>query len=81
MPRIAEVALTCEHDRQVGLNLRLKADKYGCVDVTLDGQPAKIIGFAMRFATIVTIDPHGPHFEWSWEAVDRIVAAGGAFKS
>ena len=79
--RNASVAIACELDRQAGLNARLRAEKYSGVKVTLNGEPAKIVGFAMRFATIATLDPRGAHFEWSWDAVNRIVENGGAFCS
>lgn len=36
----------------------------------LDGQPAKIVGFLENFATITT---GHRSFQWSWEAVDRIM--------
>lgn len=47
--------------------------------VTLDGEPARIIGRRNRHATVVTAT--GVHFEWSWEAARRIVNRGGAFHS
>ena len=49
--------------------------------VTLDGKPAKISGARMQFATVATLDASGAAVEFSWQAVARIVAAGGKFKS
>jgi hypothetical protein len=40
--------------------------------ITLDGEPAKIMGAMEDFAT-VAIFPNGYGFQWSWEAVKRIV--------
>jgi len=57
-----------------------KITKFQELDVTLDGQPARIMGYRNRFATVVTM-PQGPSFDWSWEAIERIVQAGGNFKS
>ena len=51
--------------------------------VTLDGEPAKIIGFLIRdFAIVAAVGADsGPAFEWSWLAVARVVSRGGRFKS
>lgn len=48
--------------------------------VTLNGEPAKVNGYANRFAA-VTVKANGLSAQWSWEAVQRVVANGGAFKS
>jgi hypothetical protein len=48
--------------------------------VTLNGEPAKIGGIYRRFATVTQLKS-GLSAEWSWEAVERIVAKGGDFKS
>lgn len=48
--------------------------------VTLNGNPAVISGILNDFATI-TNPKTGEHYEWSWNAVDRIVSKGGNFKS
>lgn len=47
---------------------------------TLGGQPAQIVGRFEPFATVRTIDPAGPSHQWSWDAVERIMASGGAFR-
>ena len=53
--------------------------------VTLDGSPAKIIGFKNDFATVAAVGPGSgspvPAFEFSWLTVARVVRAGGSFKS
>ena len=49
--------------------------------VTLDGEPAKIVGFLNDFATVATVDAGGSSFEWSWRAVARVVSRGGRFSS
>ena len=58
-----------------------KVTKFQGLPVTLNGQPAKITGFKNKFATVATLNPNGPAFEWSWETIARIVRAGGNFKS
>jgi len=53
-------------------------------EVTLDGEPAKIIGFHNRFATVATLGHDGPYREaqFAWPTVQRIVETqGGQFKS
>ena len=51
---------------------------YSGLSVTLDGEPAKIIGFANGFATVRSASKS---FDWSWTSVAHIVAAGGHFES
>lgn len=48
--------------------------------VTLNGEPARIVGRKHRFATVVATAT-GIHFEWSWDAARRIVDNGGEFTS
>ena len=51
--------------------------------VTLNGHPAIVSGAVGPFAYVRTLAPCGKHHiggEFSWPAVARIVAAGGAFK-
>jgi hypothetical protein len=48
--------------------------------VTLNGEPAKIAGIYRKFPKVTQIKS-GLSAEWSWEAVERIVAKGGNFKS
>jgi len=49
--------------------------------VTLDGQPARVVGWQNDFATVRTDDPNGPSCEFAWSTVERVIAAGGQFKS
>jgi hypothetical protein len=48
-------------------------------DCTLDGMRARVTGGKEDFA-VVRAD-NGVGFQWSWEAVSRIMAKGGNFKS
>lgn len=48
--------------------------------VTLNGQPARVSGALRDFAR-VTDTRTGLSAEWSWAAVARVVAKGGAFQS
>lgn len=48
--------------------------------VTLNGEPAKVSGVYNRFATVTQLKTR-LSAEWSWEAVERVVAKGGDFKS
>lgn len=56
--------------------------KYALIEapVTLDGKPAKISGALKQVATVAAL-PDGLAIEFSWQAVARIVASGGNFKS
>ena len=49
-------------------------------DCKLNGKTATISGWANDFATIATLDGQ-QSFEWSWEAVDRIMRSGRQFNS
>lgn len=49
-------------------------------DITLNGRPAKISGACLDYA-MVTDRESGLGAEWSWPAVQRIVAKGGAFST
>ena len=48
--------------------------------VTLNGEPAYVMGINRPFA-IVTQQKSHLSAEWSWEAVERVIANGGHFKS
>lgn len=48
--------------------------------VTLNGKPAVISGYRNPFAAVIQLST-GLSAEFSWEAVERIVAKGGEFKS
>ena len=47
---------------------------------TLDGHPAKIIGWKNDFATVARLDGKA-EFDWAWETVDRIMENNRDFKS
>lgn len=48
------------------------------VPVTINGKPAKIMGSERLFPTVASLD--GKYAaDWTWLAVERIVAAGGRF--
>ena len=49
--------------------------------VTLDGEPAMVMGAANRFAQVATLRGCGPAVEFAWPTVARIIADGGAFRS
>lgn len=48
--------------------------------VTLDGEPARIVGLALDFALIETIDGRRS-VSWSWQAVQTVCMNGGNFQS
>lgn len=48
--------------------------------VTLDGEPAVISGVLCPFASVRQVRT-GQGFDWNWDAVARVVAAGGDFRS
>lgn len=50
------------------------------VNVTLNGRPARISGYKHEFARVYDIETLAT-FEWSWDAVERIVENGGHFKT
>lgn len=50
------------------------------VEVTLDGQPARISGWRNRFATVRLVGS-GLGAEWAWPTVATIVSNGGSFHS
>ena len=49
--------------------------------VTLNGSRAIVTGARNPFASVVSLD--GPQYDatYSWDAVSRVIAKGGAFKS
>lgn len=48
--------------------------------VTLNGEPAQVSGLYMPFAKVTSLVT-GLHCEFSWQAVARVRAKGGAFSS
>ena len=60
---------------------RALLDKYRpLIAPTLGGYPAVICGTRNDFATVATINGPALSAEFSWEAVERIMANGGRFK-
>lgn len=54
---------------------------YSGLRVTLNGKPARILGFRNRFGTVAQV-PRGLSHEWSWDAIAHIVKnKGGRFRS
>lgn len=49
--------------------------------VTLDGEPARISGWANPFAAVSRRDGKGGSVEFAWPTAARIVESGGAFQS
>jgi len=49
--------------------------------LTLDGLPARLRGRLAPFAIVCRADGKGGDVEYSWDAVARIIANGGAFRS
>ncbi|KMV19651.1 hypothetical protein ACT17_06340 [Mycolicibacterium conceptionense] len=49
--------------------------------VTLDGEPAKISGWALPFAKVHRRDGRGGEVEFAWSTAARIVELGGRFSS
>lgn len=62
------------------LSEETKRDLVQTTHATLDGEPAAICGARCAYATVVGLNT-GRRFEWAWEPVLRIVAAGGEFRS
>jgi len=54
--------------------------KFGEVDVTLNGRPARVVGYRNKFATVWTMDGLTPQeANFSWAAVKHVIEtnAGG----
>lgn len=69
-----------EHDAPL-TEARLTKRRELCeAKVTLNGERAKIGGVKNAFATVTQFKT-GLSCEFSWEAVERIVAKGGRFES
>ena len=50
-------------------------------DITLNGEPAVIVGHRKPFAKVATLRSDGPVVEFAWATVARIIARDGAFRS
>jgi hypothetical protein len=60
------------HEQKVGFCARS--------DITLDGQPARIIGARQDFGKVI-LRATGLGAEWSWETIASVCADDGAFRS
>ena len=60
---------------------KTSAEKYAGEICTLDGEPARIVGRLLPFATVRTIRDGGPSFDYAWETVARVMENGGKFHS
>ena len=60
---------------------KTSAEKYAGEICTLDGEPARIVGRLLPFATVRTIRDGGPSFDYAWETVARVMENGGIFHS
>lgn len=58
---------------------QLCRDSFAVGACTLDGQPATVRAWGRPFAVVAADDEGGPAYQWSWEAVLRVMAAGGRF--
>lgn len=69
-------------DRPLGAGVPTERRRELCQErVTLDGQPATISGYRQPYATVRILTGAQYGHQWSWEAVERIVAKGGEFHS
>jgi hypothetical protein len=49
--------------------------------VTLNGAPAVVTGARNPFAVVATLSAPHVEAEYSWTAVERVIARGGTFRS
>jgi hypothetical protein len=56
-------------------------DKANQMGVTLDGQPAAMAGARATYGVVRLLSGKGGDVEYSWPAIERILAKGGAFVS
>lgn len=69
-----------QHNEPVTQAVREKRMEFCMAKVTLNGLRARVSGVRNPFATVTQFGT-GLSAEWSWEAVERIIANGGKFKS
>jgi len=62
------------------LSLEAKRELCWTDGVTLDGEPAMIMGARNAFAQVATLRIDGGFVEFAWPTVAQIVAEGGTFK-
>ena len=56
-------------------------DNGNAVGITLDGQPAVLAGARNTFGVVRLLSGKGGDVEFSWPAIERVLANGGAFQS
>jgi len=69
-----------QHNEPVTQAIRDKRMEFCMAKVTLNGVRARVSGIQNSFATVTQFDT-GLSAEWSWEAVERVIAKGGEFRS
>lgn len=68
---------------RVGIDRTEQADRRSRLagtHVTLDGKAASIVGFRLDYGIVAALDGSA-RFEWAWPTIERVVAAGGDFRS
>ncbi len=56
-------------------------DKANAMGITLDGQIAAMAGARNTYGVVRLLSGKGGDVEYSWPAIERIIAKGGAFVS
>lgn len=56
-------------------------DSANAMGITLDGQPAAMAGAREAFGVVRLLSGKGGDVEYSWAAIERILAKGGHFVS
>jgi len=56
-------------------------DKANQMGITLDGQPAAMAGARTKYGVVRLLSGKGGDVEYSWPAIERVLAKGGAFVS
>jgi len=56
-------------------------DKANAMDITLDGEIAAMAGARDTFGVVRLLSGKGGDVEYSWPAIERILAKGGKFVS
>ena len=56
-------------------------DKANAMGITLDGQTAAMAGARNTYGGVRLLSGKGGDVEYSWPAIERILAKGGAFVS
>jgi hypothetical protein len=56
-------------------------DKANAMGITLDGQIAAMAGARNTYGVVRLLSGKGGDVEYSWPAIERILAKGGAFVS